>query len=128
MGGAACYCLGGMSNGDDKKHSRPTQRFDTDKLAAITKAAGGTWHEPVVPATEDEANAVLAASRTSTVHDPMTMALLAEAARSQQTLEVDPAAIEAAIADAEASEAAAKATAIPRERTRTHPNLKRRVP
>ncbi len=116
-----------MSTGDDKRNSRATQRFDTDKLAAITKAAGGTWHAPVVPATEAEAHALLAASRTSTVHDPMTMALLAEAARNSQTMEVDPAAIESAIEDAEAAAAAAaKATAVPREQT--HPNLKRRVP
>lgn len=121
---AVCYCDLAMSMGDDKKHSRATQRFDTDKLAAITKAAGGTWHAPVVPATEAEADALLSASRTSTVHDPMTMALLAEAARGSQTLEVDPATIEAAVAEAEA--AAAKPTATPRERT--HPNLKRRVP
>lgn len=116
-----------MSEGDDRKHSRATQRFDTDKLAAITKAAGGTWHAGAIPATEAEAEAVLVASRTSTVHDPMTMALLAEAARSSQTMEVDPASIEAAIAKAEAEAAdATRPTAVPRERT--HPNLKRRVP
>lgn len=108
-----------MSTGDDKKHSRATQRFDTDKLAAITKAAGGTWHAPVVPATEAEAESLLEASRTATVDDPMTMALLAEAARGSQTLEVDPASIEAAIT-------ATEPTTVPRERT--HPNLKRRVP
>lgn len=113
-----------MGTGDDRKHSRATQRFDTDKLATITKAAGGTWHAPVVPATEAEAESLLAASRTATVHDPMTMALLAEAARNSQTMEVDPASIEAAVADAEA--AATEPTAVPRERT--HPNLKRRVP
>lgn len=105
--------------GDDKKHSSPTRRFDSEKLAALTREAGGTWQAPT-PTTEAEAEALLAASRTSTVHDPMTMALLAEAARSAQTLEVDPATIEAAIAEAEAPPAA------PRERT--HPNLKRRVP
>lgn len=113
-----------MSTGDDKKHSRATRRFDSEKLAALTKEAGGTWTTPV-PATEAEAAALLAASRTSTVHDPMTMALLAEAARSSQTLEVDPASIEAAILDAEAA-AAAEKTLLPREQT--HPNLKRRVP
>lgn len=107
-----------MSTGDDKKHSRATQRFDSEKLAALTKDAGGTWHEPV-PMTEAD----LATSRTSTVHDPMTMALLAEAARSQQTLEVDASVLEAAIAEAEA---AAATTSVPREQT--HPNLKRRVP
>lgn len=108
-----------MSTGDDKKHSRATQRFDSEKLAALTKEAGGTWRPPV-PTTDED----LAASRTATVHDPMTMALLAEAARSSQTLEVDPATIEAAIAEAEA--AAAAAAAVPREQT--HPNIKRRVP
>jgi len=114
-----------MSNGDDEKHSRATQRFDSERLAALTREAGGTWKAPV-SATEAEAAAQLAASRTSTVHDPMTMALLAEAARTSQTLEVDPASIEAALAEAEAAEAAVAAPAAPRERT--HPNLKRRVP
>ncbi|MBA3453461.1 MAG: hypothetical protein H0T42_10250 [Deltaproteobacteria bacterium] len=110
-----------MSTGDDTKHSRETLRFDSATLAALKKVAGDTWQQPV-PATEAEALALLAASRTATVDDPMTMAVLAETARSQAR-EVDPAAIEAAIAEAEAA-----AAPTPPRREPPHPNLKRRVP
>lgn len=112
-----------MGEGNDNKHSRDTLRFDSATLANLTREAGLPSQAPLadgIPA--DEAVDSISSSRTATLHDPMTMALLAEAARSSQTIEVDPATIEAAIAQAEANDPEAPS----RQREPTHPHTLRR--
>jgi hypothetical protein len=109
-----------MGEGDDNKHSRATQRFDREALALLTREAGGQPADGVPTA---EAADPISSSRTATLDDPMTMALLAEAARSSQTIEVDPAVIEAAIADAEANDPDTAG----RRREPTHPHTLRRT-
>ena len=61
-----------------------------------------------------------AASRTATLHDPLTMALLAEVARDSRTLEMDPQTIADALEAAGAMEPAAPDAEL------AHPHLKRR--
>ncbi|MDQ3370388.1 MAG: hypothetical protein M3680_33630 [Myxococcota bacterium] len=104
-----------MGNGDDKS-SRATVELDREVLARLTRdtrpgLADGTSPPPSVAAAEPgtdadpfAARSAAAASaepppitaRTSTVHDPLTMALLAEVARSSRTIEIDLDDIEAA--------------------------------
>jgi len=99
---------------DDPKHSRSTRRFDSEQLAKLTGKAGGDndaereWGNRSF-APDSQADAV-AASRTATMHDPLTMALLAEVARTSRTVEIDSDKIEGATALAETAAAEAAAT------------------
>lgn len=108
---------------DEPKHSRSTRRFDSEQLAKLTRHAGvdsdaerDGGESPAAAGAHPEA--APASSRTSTVHDPMTMALLAEVARTSHTVEIEPGKIEEATSIAEAAAAAAEALA--------HPRIKRR--
>lgn len=67
-----------MSQGDDTKR---TQRIDLEPLAVLTKETGVGW-KPKRTSAGDGAALVLR-RHTDTVQDPMTMALLAEAARNK---------------------------------------------
>lgn len=106
---------------DDPKHSRSTRRFDSDQLLKLTREAGADSDRESAdaPFAPDAPSDALAASRTATMHDPLTMALLAEAARTSRTVEIDPSKIERATAMAAAPEdVAVEPTA--------HPRIKRR--
>ena len=93
----------------DSKTPRPTVRLDRDELARLTRASGeGTGEELTA-----EAGAV-AVPRTSTLHDPLTMALLAEVARTSRTMDLDPEKLAEARAAADEPHQPA------------HPNVKRR--
>ena len=102
-----------------------TVELDRARLAKLLAAES----QEQDPATEDVPDRDLAAdapapapaaARTSTLHDPMTMALLAEVARDSRTHEMDPQTIADAIEAAGAAEPAGPATELP------HPHLKRR--
>lgn len=114
--------------GDEPKHSRSTRRFDSEQLAKLTRHAGGDTEAerdrgegPVAAGSQPDG--APATSRTSTVHDPMTMALLAEVARTSRTVEIEPSKIEEASSIAEAAAAAAAAAAA---EPVAHPRIKRR--
>lgn len=115
---------------DDPKHSRSTRRFDREQLAKLTREAGGDldaereWGDgPFAP---DAPSDVVATSRTATMHDPLTMALLAEVARTSRTVDFDSDKIEGATSMAEAAdEPAAGSGGVPTEPT-AHPRIKRR--
>ena len=105
----------------ESKTPRPTVRLDRDELARLTRASGGSAGEeqtaaagaveaPVSAAGSEPAPAV---NRTSTLHDPLTMALLAEVAPTSRTMDLDP-------------EKLADAHAAADEPHPAHPNLKRR--
>lgn len=110
----------------DKRLPRSTQKLDANELARMARASTGEVNDDRAPPGEDDwqdvelavdsqANAASLHARTATVDDPMTMALLAEVARNSQTVEFDPATLEAA------KEASAKVDAdVP------HPHVKRR--
>lgn len=89
------------------KHDRATLELDREQLAKLAREARGESAAPVAP--QDD---VPSSPRTSTLHDPMTMALLAEVARGSRTRDFDP-------VDDEIT-----AEQVPVELA--HPNLKRR--
>ena len=109
---------------DDHKGQRTTRELDLSQLAALTKqplvekrVASGT--APPLPDDEtDEAATpplpVVSLSRTMTVDDPMTTAMLAEIARRTQTAELDDELIEALLGKIDAGE-----TSHPHTRRRT---------
>lgn len=102
----------------DSKTPRPTVRLDRDELARLTRASGegageelGAVAAPVSAAGSEPAPVV---PRTSTLHDPLTMALLAEVARTSRTIDLDPEKLAEARAAADEPHQPA------------HPNVKRR--
>lgn len=104
-----------MGTGDDPKQARATRKFDRDALAKLRRDAG------MDPGERESSEPPPLTSRTTTTHDPLTMALLAEVARASRTIEVDPETIEEAMAEpAMPPEAAAPADAP------AHPRIKRR--
>jgi len=112
-----------MSNERDSR----TVELDREQLAELL-AAKAKEAAPGAPA-EEVAEGDLAvgsqphapaASRTATLHDPLTMALLAEVARDSRTLEMDPQTIADALEAAGATEPAAPDAEL------AHPHLKRR--
>ena len=84
--------------GDGDKHARQTARFDSRKLAELTKThipadTGDDDHVvPGVPRPDP-----LAMPRTTTLDDPLTTMLLAEVARRSRTVELSPAQIDEAM-------------------------------
>jgi len=108
-----------MSN----ERGSPTVELDRAQLAKLLAGESqeqGAANEEV-PDRDLAADAPApAAARTSTLHDPMTMALLAEVARDSRTREMDPQTIADAIEAAGAAEPAGPAAELP------HPHLKRR--
>ena len=105
-----------MGTGGDPKQPRVTREFDSETLAQLTRAAGGepADREPATAVTAEPSEPPLV-PRTSTVHDPLTMALLAEVARTSRTVDLDPDKLE----EAKAAAAAADASLV-------HPRVKRR--
>ncbi len=89
------------------KHDRATRELDRDQLAKLAREARGESAAP--GASVDE---MPSSSRTSTLHDPLTMALLAEVARGSRTRDFDP--VDEEITAERAPEELA------------HPNLRRR--
>jgi len=86
----------------ENRNGRDTRNLDPTELAKLARESV----DVVEPIDENE----VSSSRTATVHDPLTMALLAEVARNCQTQDFDP----ADILKTEPAEPLA------------HPNLKRR--
>ncbi len=87
-------------------NDRDTRTFDREELERLARESVD------VPDLPSSATGELVTSRTSTVADPLTMALLAEVARNARTQEFDPDDLPAA--DGE------------RQEPLPHPNLKRR--
>ena len=82
------------------RNDRDTRSFDKEELAKLARAS--------VDAVEPTQTEEISESRTATLSDPLTMALLAEVARNAQTQDFDPA-------------------DLPKEgEPLAHPNLKRR--
>jgi hypothetical protein len=84
--------------GDGDKHARQTARFDSRKLAELTKQ-----HVPAETGSDDHGvpgtpkPGPLAMPRTTTLDDPFTTSLLAEVARRSKTIEVSPAQVDEAM-------------------------------
>ncbi len=70
--------------GTRNDRDRATQELDRAELGRLVKQTG---EQAVVPQEQDEAPS---SPRTQTLHDPMTMALLAEVARNSRTQDFDP--------------------------------------
>jgi len=84
--------------GDGNTHARQTARFDSRKLAELTKT-----HIPAETGNDDQGVPgmpkpdPLAMPRTTTLDDPLTTMLLAEVARRSRTIELSPAQIDEAM-------------------------------
>lgn len=89
------------------KHDRATRELDRDQLRKLARETG---ESAVVVAPQEESPS---SPRTTTLQDPMTMALLAEVARNSQTRDFGP-------------EALPQEEEVPEETALPHPNLKRR--
>lgn len=90
--------------GEKRQPPRSTQKLGNDELRRMARESAGQVSDdeltPVPPAENDwsdvemalgsQANVAPLYARTTTVSDPMTMALLAEVARASQTMEIDP--------------------------------------
>jgi hypothetical protein len=122
--------------GEKRQPPRSTQKLGSDQLARMARESAGEVREVLeeeeltpVPAENDwgdvemalgsQANVAPLSARTTTVSDPMTMALLAEVARSSRTMEIDPVKLEEAKAIADEHEEITKPEVV-------HPHLKRR--
>jgi hypothetical protein len=127
---------------DDGKHSKATLTFDRGQLAelaaatrdeesfadlAADDAAAEDWAVEPVPqvAQGSEPTPRPAYSRADTISDPLTMALLAEVARSSQTVEFDPAQIAQAMRGPQPADDDAAPVTAPAEPP--HPHVKRRA-
>jgi hypothetical protein len=75
----APYTLLGMGTRND----RDTRELDREALARLAQQ---TEPDSAIPAEQEE---VVSSSRTVTLHDPLTMALLAEVARGSRTRDFD---------------------------------------
>lgn len=95
-----------MGSGDDKPHARATRELDRETLLKLTREASAgdaavvEWDDIADGKPDGEPDERPVASRAATVHDPLTMALLAEVARNSRTAEMDPSKIEAALREA----------------------------
>ena len=95
---------------ESRRPQRTTRRFDSAKLAEATRRAAAppppdenaladdslTDDAPPAPTAEDAA-ALLVRSRAMTVENPITTQLLAEVARSSQTVDFDEDVIDQAV-------------------------------
>ena len=94
---------------ESRRPQRTTRRFDSAKLAAATRKAAAPPPDeeartedapsddpPAAPTAEDAA-ALLVRSRAMTVENPITTQLLAEVARSSQTVDFDEDVIDQAV-------------------------------
>jgi hypothetical protein len=95
--------------GEKRQPPRSTRKLTSEELAQIAReSAGELLPEELTPvppendwqdvemALGSQANVAPLYARTTTVSDPMTMALLAEVARSSRTMEIEPIKIEEA--------------------------------
>ncbi|MFN0248053.1 MAG: hypothetical protein ACKV2T_14275 [Kofleriaceae bacterium] len=88
--------------GEKRQPSRSTQKLSSEELARMARESAETPTEDLTPippendwldvemALGSQANVAPLYARTTTVSDPMTMALLAEVARSSRTMEIEP--------------------------------------
>jgi len=86
--------------GHTRKREKATQRFDSEKLAALTKRAEkeGKTPPPAPEPAPTEATPPLAVTRAMTVEDPITTQLLAEIARgNEEEVELDDEGIDDAV-------------------------------
>ena len=87
--------------GHTRKREKATQRFDSEKLAALTKHAekeGKTPPPTPVPPAAPDGHPPLAMPRAMTVEDPITTQLLAEIARgNEEEVELDDEGIDDAV-------------------------------
>jgi hypothetical protein len=97
----------------DKRPGRSTRKFDSGKLAALTKKEA----PPTPRLTEAETPTI---SRSVTIEDPMTMQLLAEVVKRSQTVDFDEKVIDELV---ESLDEPAVVTDTPRNR---HPNTRNR--
>lgn len=84
--------LGRVSEGSGfRNKGKATQRFDSEKLAALTKKAADEAASPAEsqPKPRPGTNPPVAMPRAMTVEDPITTQLLAEIARTNETVELD---------------------------------------
>lgn len=103
---------------DERRRGGPnTVELDRDELEKLARETAKQPEDPAETLRALAAGTEPPTSRTATLHDPLTMALLAEVARSSQTIEIDPEA--AARAEARAREGA-------HEDAAPHPHVKRR--
>jgi hypothetical protein len=93
-----------VTDGVPRNRSKSTQRFDPEKLAVLTKQASGEL--PIVAPDAAVVEAIppdtaapppIAMPRAMTVEDPITTQLLAEVARTHDTLDFDEHVIEDAV-------------------------------
>ncbi len=76
----------------------PTKELDRDELQRLAREStqpfepgqGDAAAEVATPLSAVAEGSEPTRSRTNTLHDPMTMALLAEVARSSRTIDLDP--------------------------------------
>jgi hypothetical protein len=83
--------LGRVSEGSGSRNkAKATQRFDSEKLAKLTRKVADDAAAPPPPAEPAPAPAPpIAMPRAMTVEDPITTQLLAEIARTSETVELD---------------------------------------
>lgn len=94
--------------------------LDRDELKKLLEPAAASTSAPEPVLADGSAPMAPELGRTATVHDPLTMALLAEVARDSRTVEMDPATIARAMAAADADAPSSDDT------DTAHPHLKRR--
>jgi hypothetical protein len=118
--------------GEKRQPPRSTQKLSSDELARMARDSAGEMNQDEVPADENDwqdvemalgsqANVAPLYARTTTVSDPMTMALLAEVARSSRTMEIDPIKID----DAQKASISDEHEEITKPEV-VHPHIKRR--
>jgi len=93
------------------RDDRPTVEFDREQLARLARQATADPADSAAPEVPQEETP--SSPRTQTLQDPMTMALLAEVARSSRTRDFDA----ETLAEAEAAEPVPELA---------HPHLKKR--
>jgi hypothetical protein len=115
----------------EKRQPRSTQKLTAEELTKMARASTGEQREVLesVVAEDDwqdveialgsQANVAPISARTTTVSDPMTMALLAEVARNSRTVDFDDERIEEARALAGEHDEITKPEVV-------HPHIKRR--
>ena len=110
----------------ERRPSRDTQKLGTDELERMARVS--TTDDAPTSSTAPEEGWSIAAhgsgatgepltSRTTTVSDPLTMALLAEVARSSRTVDFDPATLDEVTRGSEGAVL---------ETPTSHPHVKRR--
>ncbi len=97
--------------GTRNDRDRSTRELDAQELGRLVKQTG---EQAVVKQEQDD---IPSSPRTQTLHDPMTMALLAEVARNSRTQDFDPGSMPGAEDEP---------VPVPDEAETVHPHVKRR--